>query len=79
MPVTQSDIQAFADYATARVNNGGVESMPQLFRDWLAARERAEVNAAIREGLADIDAGRTQPFFEEAEEFRRQRSLPPRQ
>lgn len=79
MPVTQADIQAFADYASARVNNGGVESMTQLFRDWLASRERDEVNTAIREGLADIEAGRTESFFDEADEFRRQRSLPPRQ
>ena len=70
MPVTQSDTQAFADYATTRVNNGGAESMSQLVRDWLAARERAEVNAAIREGLADIEAGRTRPAREFMTEVR---------
>lgn len=70
MTVTQADIQAFADYAAARVNNGGVESMSQLLRDWLAARERDEVNAAIREGLDDIDAGRTRPAREFMAEVR---------
>lgn len=78
MAVTQDEIQAFTEFATARVNNGGAESMAHLFRDWLSAGERADVDQAIRESLADIDAGRTEPFFEEADEFRRSRSLPPR-
>ena len=61
MSVTPADLQSFTDYAHARINNGGVESMAHLLRDWLAEREREEVNAAIRAGLADLEAGRTRP------------------
>ena len=70
MSVTSADIQAFTDYAHARISNGGAESMAQLFRDWLARRDADDVHAAIREGLADIEAGRTRPVSEFMAEVR---------
>lgn len=42
---------------------------------WQAAKERHEAVAAIREGLADIDAGRTQDAFEFVEEMRSQYNI----
>ena len=33
-------------------------------------REREEVNGAIADSLADIETGRTEPFFESQDRFR---------
>lgn len=78
MSITQQDVIEFHEYALARVSNGGADSMVELFRDWLAKQEQEDVNEAIREGIADIEAGRTRSFWESQDDFRRERGLPPR-
>ena len=75
MPVTRDDIQDFNRFVDERLANGGANSLRELVAKW---EERQEVNAAIRRGIADVDAGRTEPFFESQDQFRQERDLPPR-
>ena len=51
-------------------------SLENLLETWRAQRERDEVNAAIRDGLADIEAGRYRPAAEVMEEFRKKHGIP---
>ena len=51
-------------------------SLESLLEIWRAQKEREEVNAAIREGLADIEAGRYRPAAEVMEEFRKKHGIP---
>jgi hypothetical protein len=76
MTVTQADIESFAEFARRQAGNGGGElTVSQLAARWELDRARDDIHAAIREGLADVAAGRTEPFFASQEEFRRQKSL----
>ena len=67
MPVTTEELAGFTQFALERVNNGGVESLEECLLLW---RERAEVNAAIRRGLAEADAGLGRPLRDFIAEFR---------
>jgi hypothetical protein len=79
MSVTEADIQAFAEFARKQTASGQANhTIAELAAKWQAAREREQVNCAIADSLADIEAGRTEPFFESQDDFRRERSLPPR-
>jgi len=64
MAVSHTDIQAFSDFALRRVDNGGADSMQELLYQWLAAREAEEVADDVRQGHADIEAGRGKPAAE---------------
>ena len=66
MAVTSEELARFTQFATDRVNNGGVESLEECLLLW---REHAEVNEAIRRGLAEADAGLGRPAREFMEEF----------
>ena len=58
MAVTRDDIKAFSQFADEKLASDGAESLRDLVAEY---EQRQEVNAAIREGIADIDAGRTRP------------------
>lgn len=59
MPVTRNDLRAFAQFADAKLNNGGAASLVELAGEWEAQRREMEETAAdIRQSHADIDAGR---------------------
>lgn len=75
MPVTKNDIQSFHQFADDKLANGGAGSLHELVTEW---EERQEVNTAIRKGIADVEVGRTEPFFESQDRFREERNLPPR-
>ncbi len=76
MPVTKDDIQDFHCFVDEKLANGAADSLRQLVVEW---EERQETNAAVRQGIADIEAGRTEPFFDSQDRFREERGLPPRQ
>lgn len=79
MAVTKADLADFHRFAEEQLDNGGSElSLDELVSQWHAGREREEVSDAIRESLDDIEAGRTQPFREATDEFRKNNNLPPR-
>ena len=76
MRVTEADIQAFVEFARMQTAEGeAVQTMAELATKWEAERE--QVNCAIAESLSDIETGRTTPFFESQDRFRRDRQLPP--
>ncbi len=75
MPVTKDDIQDFHCFVDEKLASGGADSLRQLVAEW---EERQQANAAIRQGIADVDAGRAEPFFDFRDRFREACGLPPR-
>jgi predicted transcriptional regulator len=69
---TQTDLEAFYSFVGQSLKQGEKEAQPEaVLRKWRAERAMEESCAAIMEGLADIEAGRCQPFEEVAAELRR--------
>jgi hypothetical protein len=76
MPATLEELEAFHRFATARLNNGGGQlSLEQLLSEWLSRRDREEVNAALRQAIAEMRAGEGQPLGEAMEELRQELGL----
>ena len=74
---TQDQIDGFYHFASQRIDNGGADlTLDDLLIEWDSKCHRGEINAAIQEGLEDIEAGRTRPAHEVAEELRQKYSLP---
>ena len=73
MSATKDDIQDVNRFVDEKLAIGGADPLRQLVAEW---EERQQVNAAIRQGIADTDAGRTEPFFESQDRFRDERGLP---
>ena len=77
MAVTQGDLDNFHRFATERLSHGEADlTIDDLVIEWDSRRDRDEINAAIREGLADVDAGRTRPANEVTEELRKKHRIP---
>jgi predicted transcriptional regulator len=77
MTVTQHELDSFHRFATDRLRRGEEEfTIDDLVIEWDSMRNRDQINAAIREGLADIDAGRTRPADQVTEELRRKHNIP---
>jgi predicted transcriptional regulator len=67
----------FSQFASQQIGNGRSEfTLAQLAMRWQAAKDRHEAVDAIREGLTDIDTGRTQDAFESVEEMRIKYKIP---
>lgn len=74
-----TEAEAFYQFLGATLSRGERETPPEkLLRTWRAERELAESCAAIREGLADADAGRVRSFEDFDREFRERNGMPPR-
>jgi hypothetical protein len=77
MPATLSDLDDFHRFAADEVRNSPESpEFKDLVREWLRRRERDEVNAIIRQGIADIDSGLGRPAREVMEELRAQHGIP---
>jgi hypothetical protein len=76
MSFTQSELDTFYHFASCRLDEGLVESLPDCIDQWEI--EKAESIAAIQEGLEDIAAGRTRPLDEAIAEIRAELGLPQR-
>jgi hypothetical protein len=65
MSVTLAELDRFHAFAQSKLGNGGAESLQELVDLWLAespdVKELEASLAALREGLADADAGRVRP------------------
>jgi len=76
MSVTHTDLNNFHEFATAKLNSDRVESMHELLDLWLLQnppeQEQIETVIALREGLADIEAGRVHDFEKVNAEIRKQ-------
>ncbi|MCA9105568.1 MAG: hypothetical protein KDA83_09100 [Planctomycetales bacterium] len=76
MTVTQQDLDGFYAFATARLHSAGEGmSFDDLVIEWESLRDRDDINAAIREGLADVEAGRYRAADEVMEELRKKHGL----
>jgi len=76
MAVTQGELNSFHRFATERLRTSEAElTIDDLVIEWDSMRNREQINAAIREGLADIDAGRTRPADQVTEELRRKHNI----
>ena len=78
-----NDSRAFRDFLDAKLCEGGAApTLEQAIGLWehenASEADREETRAAIRRGLADVEAGRVRAFAEFDQEFRREHGLPPR-
>ncbi|MEQ8790792.1 MAG: hypothetical protein RIC55_31130 [Pirellulaceae bacterium] len=74
---TKSELDRFHEFAEEQLAGEGADlSLEGLLWLWRETNSD-DAHAAITEGLADVDAGRTRPFREASDEFRRQNDLPP--
>lgn len=78
-----NDLQAFRSFIDQQLELG--ETFPTLDEALVrweyentSEEEREEAPAAIRRGLADLDAGRVRPFEEFDREFRAKHGMAPR-
>jgi hypothetical protein len=80
MSSTLDDLAAFQQFAHQKVDSGEAESLEELFDLWRlehpTPEEQAEIHEAIRQGLADIEAGRYRPAEEVMAELRAKYGLP---
>jgi hypothetical protein len=78
-----NDPRAFRDFLDAKLSNGdnGL-TLDEALGLWeyenQTDAEREDTLLAIRQGLADLEAGRVRPFEDFDREFRRKHGLPPR-
>ena len=74
-----TDAEAFYQFLGAPLSHGERETPPErLLRKWREERELAESCAAIREGMADLEAGRVRSLEEFDQDFRQRNGLSPR-
>jgi hypothetical protein len=76
MLVTQQDLDSFHHFAQAKLQNGDAASIAELARQWEIAREREEVQEALREATEDLKAGRFRPAADVSRDMRRKYNLP---
>lgn len=71
MSITIAELDDFHSFATEkiRVDQTGF-TLDDLVMEWDSLQNREEVNEAIREGLADIEAGRTELASDVSHELR---------
>lgn len=73
MSSTREDLDSFHQFAAQRLVSGeSAASLEDLFIEWHDGRSRGEINQAIRQGLADVDAGRYEPADSATETIRQQ-------
>ena len=70
MAITVSDVEAFHRFAISRVTakEGTELTFDDLFLEWDSTCHQQEIDAAIRQGIADVDQSRTR----DASEFNRE-------
>jgi len=77
-----NDLKAFKGFIEQRLVEGGDEpTLVEALAQWEVANQSDEELAAtleaIREGLADVEAGRVVPARQALNELRRKHDLPP--
>jgi predicted transcriptional regulator len=73
MSTAREDLDQFHQFAAKRLADElATVSLDDLYAQWHDHRHRDEVNRAIRQGLADVDAGRFQPADQAMEKIRQQ-------
>jgi len=73
MSTVREDLERFQHFVDERLARGNDDaSLDELFDQWQDLQSRDEINAAIRRGLADVDAGRHQDAFEAMKAIRQE-------
>lgn len=78
-----NDLRAFKGFIDEQLANGGADlTVDEALARWeyenSPEEEREETIQAIRQGFADIEAGRVRPIEDFDREFRQKHGLPPR-
>lgn len=77
MTLTADEFNSFAEFGRARLGSGPDDlTLDDLVIEWESHQNRDDVNAAIREGLDDADAGRHRPAAEVMADLRKKHELP---
>lgn len=77
MPTTREELDRFHQFAIDRLATADpTPEIDDLMQAWCDERERGEINAVIRQGLADIDAGLGRQAMEVSEELRARYGFP---
>lgn len=81
MPATQEELNAFHEFASEQLRNGGAElSLDELYEQWRlenpTPREQTDIHASIQRGLADVEAGRYEPADKVMRELREKHGIP---
>jgi hypothetical protein len=76
-----NDLRAFRQYIDEQFSNGGAElTLDEALINWeienQTEQERQETIEAIREGLSDVDAGRTRPAEDVIRDLCRKHNIP---
>lgn len=78
MAVTQKELTGFQAFAREKIDQGGAETMTQIFDLWLLENaspdQVAEDSASIDRGISDADEGRLKPTKEVFDEARKKMS-----
>ena len=77
-----NDLRAFKGFIDAKLSSGGAHlTLDDALGLWdhenQTEEEREDTLEGIRQGFADIEAGRVRPAREALEELRRKHNLPP--
>lgn len=74
MAITVSDVEAFHRFAISRVTakEGTDLTFDDLFLEWDSTCHQQEIEAAIRQGIADVDQDRTRSVTDFNRELREQ-------
>jgi len=76
MAITVQDLEAFQRFAIERISHLAPDiPLDELAYEWQLSQEREAVNGAIKEGLADIQAGRHKPAREVTDELAKKHGL----
>ncbi|TWT30245.1 hypothetical protein KOR34_48030 [Posidoniimonas corsicana] len=70
MAVTIDDLNLFHQFAAARLDAAGAESLEQLLLLWRQECNRSDDLEAVRRGVADAEAGRVLPVSQAFAEVR---------
>ncbi|TWT92314.1 hypothetical protein Pla108_41130 [Botrimarina colliarenosi] len=70
MSAPLTDLDAFYAFGRNKLAEDGDLSLDDLLFEWDAASHHDAINEAIREGVADVDAGRTRPATQVVAETR---------
>jgi predicted transcriptional regulator len=77
MATTYDQIESFRRFALERLTNRGPDvEFDELVFEWQESLVREAIDADIRQGLADIDAGLGRPAREVSREIARRYGLP---
>ena len=77
MTVTQTELDQFHEFASQKIATEGVSvSFEDLVVEWESIRDKDAIDSAIRQGLADIKAGRYRSAEEVTDELRQKHGIP---